>query len=265
MTGLEDKLISVQIHPTAIVGPKAVLGNDVSIGPYSIIEDGVKIGDGSSVGNHTTIKKGTTVGEQCKILHSCSIGEDPQDLKFGGEETETFIGDQTTIREFVTINRGTAHSGATKVGSRVVLMAYVHLAHDCFVGNDVIFANLVTLGGHVHVGDWASLGGGVLVHQFCRVGDHAFVGGGYRIVQDVPPFILAAGEPLSYSGVNRIGLRRRGFDQDQRNLIKKVYQLFFRSGLSRTKALEQIKETLPESSDVEMILDFIQSSERGII
>ncbi len=257
--------MSVLIHPTAIVDPKAVLGTDVSVGPYSIIEDGVTIGGGTSIGNHTTIRRGTTIGKQCRVFHSCSIGEDPQDLKFGGEETQTEIGDYTTIREFVTINRGTAHSGKTKVGSRVLLMAYVHIAHDCFVGNDVIFANLVTLGGHVHVGDWASLGGGVLVHQFCKVGDHAFIGGGFRIVQDVPPFILAAGEPLSYSGTNRIGLRRRGFDQNQRNMIKKAYQLYFRSELSRSKALEQIKETLPSSAEIEMILDFIQSSERGII
>jgi len=262
---LEDNTISVKIHPTAIIGTTAKLGEDVTIGPYSIIEDGTTISDGTSIGNHTTICKGTTIGKNCNIFHSCSIGEDPQDLKFGGEETHTKIGDNTTIREYVSINRGTEHSGVTKIGSRVLLMAYVHIAHDCFVGNDVIFANLVTLGGHVHVGDWASLGGGVLVHQFCKVGAHAFIGGGFRIVQDVPPYILAAGEPIKYSGVNRIGLRRRGFDQAQRNAIKNAYQIFFRSNLPRTQALVSIQDSFPDSSEIKTIVDFIKSSDRGII
>lgn len=165
----------------------------------------------------------------------------------------------------MTINRGTVHSGVTNVGSNVLLMAYVHIAHDCSIGDNVIFANLVTLGGHVHVGDWASLGGGVLVHQFCKVGAHAFIGGGFRIVQDVPPFILAAGEPLKYAGINRIGLKRRGFNQSQRNTMKKAYQLFFRSDLSRTQAIESMQRDFPESSDVKAIIDFIHVSDRGII
>lgn len=223
------------------------------------------IGDGTSIGNHTTIRKGTTIGKECRIFHSCVIGEEPQDLKFGGEDTLTEIGDHTVIREFVTINRGTDHSGMTKIGSHVLLMAYVHVAHDCTIGDNVIFANLVTLGGHVHVDEWASLGGGVLVHQFCKVGAHAFIGGGFRIVQDVPPFILAAGEPLKYAGINRIGLKRRGFDQAQRNILKKAYNYFFRSDIPRTQAIKSMRCDFPESSDVKAIIDFIDTSDRGII
>ena len=243
----------------------AELGENVTVGPFSIIEDDVRIGDGTSVGNYSSIMSGTTIGTNCKIFHNCTIGEIPQDLKFGGEKTSVFIGNNVTIRESVTINRGTAAHGTTEIGDNILLMAYVHIAHDCIIGNNVVFANLVTLGGHVEVHEWSSLGGGVLVHQFCKVGSHSFIGGGYRIVQDVPPYILAAKDPLEYSGMNRTGLKRRGFSLKDRNTIKRFYQYYFRSKLSRVEALKKAEHELSDNPIIKVILEFIRSSERGII
>ncbi|HJL75518.1 MAG: acyl-ACP--UDP-N-acetylglucosamine O-acyltransferase [Candidatus Marinimicrobia bacterium] len=253
------------VHPTALVSEDSHLGTNVAVGPYSVIEGGVVIGDDSSIGNHTTIKTGTTVGIKARIFHNCSIGEIPQDLKFGGEDTTAIIGDNVTIRESVTINRGTSAGGSTEIGNNVLLMACTHIAHDCIIGNNVIMANLATLGGHVELGDWVFLGGGVLVHQFTKVGAHVFVGGGFRIVQDVPPFILGAGEPLQYSGINQIGLRRRGFDSKSRKLIKEAYKLYFRSKHNRKNAVEKIRTDLEQTDEIKMIVDFIESSDRGII
>jgi UDP-N-acetylglucosamine acyltransferase len=241
------------------------LGFNVTVGPYSVIEPNVTIGDNTLIGNHVTICENTSIGSDCRIFHSSSIGEIPQDLKFGGEKTKTIIGDRTTIREFVTINRGTNALGKTEIGKDCLLMASVHVAHDCIVGNNVIMANMATLGGHVDVGDWASLGGGVLVHQFCRIGAHAFIGGGFRVVQDVPPFILVAEEPLKFQGVNRIGLKRRGFSVDVRSIIKNTYQIYFRSGLNRKIALEKIESDIINNKYRDQIIDFLRSSERGII
>ena len=241
------------------------MGERVSIGPFSIIESDVKLGNGTSVGSFTTVKTGTVIGENCQIFHNCTIGEIPQDLKYTGEKTFVQIGDNVIIRESVTINKGTAAHGTTEIGSNVLLMAYVHIAHDCIIGNNVIFANLVTLGGHVEVNEWASIGGGVLIHQFCKVGSHVFVGGGYRIVQDVPPFILASKDPLEYSGINSIGLKRRGFSQKKRNTIKKFYRSYFRSKLTRTVALEKAENEFLGDPNIKNILKFIYSSERGII
>ncbi len=257
--------ISSSIHPTAIVDPTADLGSNISIGPYSIIEANVLIGDNTTIGNHVSICDGTHIGQDCRIFHSSVIGEIPQDLKFGGEKTETIIGDRTTIREYATINKGTDALGKTEVGSDTLLMAYVHIAHDCIVGDNAILANMATLGGHVEIGDWASLGGGVLVHQFTKIGAHAFIGGGFRAVQDVPPFILCAEEPLKFQGVNRIGLKRRGFSVEERNIIKNAYQIYFRSGLNRNDALSKIETDIPPSEYKNQIIDFIRSSERGII
>lgn len=241
------------------------MGTNVSIGPYSIIEAHVSLGDNVIIGNHVTVCENTFVGQDCRIFHSSSIGEIPQDLKFGGEKTKTIIGERTTIREYVTINRGTEASGKTEIGTDCLLMAYVHVAHDCIVGNYVIMANMATLGGHVEIGDRASLGGGVLVHQFTKIGEHAFIGGGFRAVQDVPPFILCAEEPLQFQGVNRVGLKRKGFSVEERSIIKNTYQLYFRSGLNRTDALKKIESDIPSSPYKDQILDFIRSSERGII
>jgi len=253
------------IHPTATIDPDAKLGENVSIGPGSIIMGDTRIGDRTSIGAYSIICEGTTIGEDCNIFHYCSIGEAPQDLKYQNEKTHTTIGDRVIIREYVSINRGTDASGTTSIGNDVLLMAYVHIAHDCHVGNNVILANQVTLGGHVSVDDWASLGGGVLVHQFSNVGAYAFIGGGYRIVQDIPPFILAAGEPLRFGGINRIGLKRRGFSVDDRKTIKEAYRIFFRSELNRKDALESIKSKYNGNQYIDQVIQFIADSDRGII
>jgi len=241
------------------------LGQNVSVGAYTIIEDGVTIGDGTSIGNHNTICRGTTIGANCTIFHNTSLGEAPQDLKYGGEETLTFIGDNVLIRESVTINRGTVAYGKTVVGNNVLLMACAHVAHDCTVGDNTIMANLATLGGHVELGEWVNLGGGVMVHQFTKIGSHSFIGGGFRAVQDVPPFIIAAGEPIRFGGINKIGLERRGFSDEGRAEIKKAYRTYFLSKLTRTDALKKIKSEMSGSDHINSIIDFIESSERGII
>jgi UDP-N-acetylglucosamine acyltransferase len=253
------------IHPTALVHPNADLGKNVSVGPYSVIEDGVSIGEGTSVGNYTTVKSGTTIGKGCHIFHNCSIGEIPQDLKFKGEETQVEIGDNVTIRESVTINRGTADKGKTVIGSNVLLMATVHVAHDCFLGDHVIMSNLTTLGGHVTVEDYAILGGCVLVHQFTNIGAHVFIGGGFRAVQDVPPYILAAGEPLAFKGLNKIGLDRRGFSNETIAAIKKAYRLIYIKKAPKKEVIEKIQNELNDVPEAMHIAEFLSSSERGII
>tara|TARA_B100001996_G_scaffold379577_1_gene365543 strand:+ start:1573 stop:2355 length:783 start_codon:yes stop_codon:yes gene_type:complete len=257
--------ISSSIHPTAIIDENVKLGSNVIVGPYSIINANVIIGNHTTIGNHVTICENTIIGDSCKIFHSSVIGEIPQDLKFDGEITQTLVGDRTVIREYVTINSGTKALGKTQVGSGVLLMAYVHIAHDCIIGDNVIMANMATLGGHVEINTGASLGGGVLVHQFTKVGTHAFIGGGYRVVQDVPPFILCAEEPLKFQGVNHIGLKRKGFSSDERALIKKIYHIYFRSELNRKDAIQKIENDIKPSSHRNQILDFLRSSERGII
>ena len=223
------------------------------------------IGRGTSIGNNVTISTGTTIGVDCTIFHSSSIGAIPQDLKYNNEETFLNIGDRTIIREFVTVNKGTSALGKTVVGSDCLLMACVHVAHDCTVGNNVIMSNLTTLGGHVNISDWVILSGGVLVHQFCNVGAHAFVGASGLVTQDVPPFILAAGSPLEYSGINNVGLKRRGFSVQDRKDIKNIYNIYFRSKNNRSDNLLKIKNELTSCKNSETIINFIKHSERGII
>ncbi|MDP6878129.1 MAG: acyl-ACP--UDP-N-acetylglucosamine O-acyltransferase [Candidatus Marinimicrobia bacterium] len=253
------------MHPTALVSPKANIGQNVSIGAYSIIEDNVDIGDNSSIGNHNTICYGTKLGSNCKIYHNNSIGEVPQDLKYDGEDTRTLIGDNVVIREFVTVNRGTAAYGKTVIGDNVLLMACTHIAHDCIVGNNVIMANIATLGGHVEIGDWCNIGGGAMIHQFVKIGQQSLIGGGFSAKQDVPPFIIGAGIPLRFVGINKIGLERRGFSEENRALIKKVYRTYFKSKLNRRDAIQKIKNELPQTKEIIEIIDFIESSNRGII
>ena len=253
------------IHSKALIDSSAEIGSNVKIGPYSIVEANVKIGDDCIIGNHVTICSNTRLGKGCKVFHSSSIGEIPQDLKFEGEITKTNIGDNTIIREYVTINRGTKALGETNIGSGCLLMASTHVAHDCILGDNVIMSNLSTLGGHVELEDWVILGGGVLVHQFTKIGAHAFIGGGFRAVQDVPPFIISANDPLEYKGVNNTGLKRRGYSLDERRLIKNIYKIYFRSGLNRDEALNRINEELDSSNIKDQIVKFIQSSERGVI
>lgn len=253
------------IHKTAIIDSKANLGDNVRIGPYSIVEGDVNIGDNTIIGNHVNIFSDTKIGPDCKIFHASSIGEIPQDLKFEGEKTQTIIGRETTIREYVTINKGTSALGETRVGSSCLLMASTHVAHDCILGDNVIMSNLTTLGGHVEVENWVVLGGGVLVHQFTKIGEHAFVGGGFRVVQDIPPFILAAETPLSYQGINGTGLKRRGFSPSDRKIIKEIYKEYFHPKRNRNESILIIKEKFPDSLFKNQILDFIDTSERGII
>ena len=261
----QGRRITTKLHSTALISANANLGKNVQVGPFSIIEDDVSIGNNTIIGNCTTVCSGTKIGSNSKIFHNCSIGEIPQDLKFTGEDTETLIGDNTIIRENVTINRGTSALGKTEVGSNVLLMAAVHIAHDCIIRDNVIMANMSTLGGHVEIGEYASLGGGVLVHQFCKIGTHVFIGGGFRAVQDVPPYILAVGEPLKFGGINSIGLKRRGFSLDTLSNIKKAYKMYFRSDLTRSKALDTINNNLSNNKEIYNIINFIDNSERGII
>ncbi|MDZ7372859.1 MAG: acyl-ACP--UDP-N-acetylglucosamine O-acyltransferase [candidate division KSB1 bacterium] len=254
-----------RIHPTAIVHPSVELGEGVEVGPYAIIEEDVVIGDGTKVAAHALIARGSRVGRQCQIHFSAVVGTIPQDLKFEGEETTLEIGDRTVVREFCTLNRGTKQSGKTVIGSDCLLMAYAHVAHDCVVGDRSVLANGVQLGGHVLVDHDAGIGGWTPAHQFTRIGQYAFVGGGYRIVKDVPPFILAAGEPLRYYGPNLVGLRRRGFSAERIAAIARAYRLIYRSGLNVRQALRRIPEEMEVTDDIRAIIDFIESSERGII
>ena len=253
------------IHSTAIIGNKVELGSNVKIGPYSVIEDNVQIGNNSNIKNFVTICKNTIIGKDCEIFHNCSIGEIPKDLKFKGEKTMTIIGNRNKIRESVTINRGTKALGETRVGDDCLLMAYSHVGHDSIIGNNVVMANMATLGGHVILNDWVSLGGGVLVHQFCQLGTQVFIGGGFRVVQDVPPYILAAKEPLKYQGINSIGLKRRGYDRKTRKDIKEIYQIVFGANMNISQAIIEIKSKFNDSNHRNMILNFIKNSERGII
>lgn len=253
------------IHPTAIVHPQAQLGENVVVGPFTIIEDDVKIGNDVQIASHVLIHAGTRVGDRCRIFKGAVLGTDPQDLKYAGEKTTLEIGDETTVREFCTLNRGSSHRHRTVIGKKCLLMAYVHVAHDCILGDNVILANAVNMAGHVTIEEFVSIGGMTPIHQFVRIGRHAFVGGGLRVNQDVPPYILAAGEPIQFAGINRIGLTRRGFSAETLSRLKQVYKLIYRSGLNTTQALQQIEATIEPTVEVKYVVDFIKSSERGII
>lgn len=257
--------MSINIDPRAVVSPKAVMGDGVSVGPFSIIEDDVTIGDGTTIGAHTVIHSGTRLGRECRIHDMAAIGGPPQDLKYRGEPTTLEIGDKAVIREFVTLNRGTTETGRTVIGSNCMFMAYSHVAHDCVVGDNVILANCCALGGHVHLGSWVILGGLTPVHQFCTVGDHAMVGGGFRVVKDVPPYILAGSEPLIFERLNIVGLRRRGFSDKSIEVLDTTYRLIYRSSLNVSQAVARIKEEVEQTPEVQAVLSFIAKSKRGII
>ena len=254
-----------KFHKTALINNNAKIGNDVSIGPYSIIDDNVVIGDNTIIYPYVHIKSNTTIGKNNKIFQGAVLGEDPQDLKYGGEKTFLEIGDNNTIRENCTLNKGTSHSNKTVIGSNCLLMAYVHIAHDCILDDKVILANGVQLGGHVEIGYHATVGGMTPVHQFCKVGEHSFIGGGRIALQDIPPYILATGEPLQYAGINSVGLRRRGFSIDVRNNIKKAYKLIYKSNLNVKQAMLAIKENLKLTDEINKILIFLKDSDRGLI
>ncbi|GGF17508.1 acyl-ACP--UDP-N-acetylglucosamine O-acyltransferase [Echinicola rosea] len=244
---------------------KTQIGEDVTIDPFSVIHENVEIGKGTWIGSNVTIYPGTKIGENCKIFPGAVIAGVPQDLKFQGETSTVEIGDNTTIRECVTISRGTIDKRITKVGSNCLLMAYVHIAHDCIVGDNVIIANAVQVAGHVAIDDWAIIGGSSAIHQFVKVGMHAMVSGGSLVRKDVPPFTKAAREPLSYAGVNSLGLRRRGFSSESISHIQEVYRYLFLNSLNNSRALEEIEVNLPATKERDEIVNFIRSSERGVM
>jgi UDP-N-acetylglucosamine acyltransferase len=254
------------IHPTALVHRGARLAADVEVGPYSIIGPGVDIGEGSWIGAHVVLDGRVRVGRRNRIFHFASIGAPPQDKKYAGEDTGVEIGDGNTIREYVTINRGTAQdAGVTRLGDDNWVMAYVHFAHDCQIGSNTIFANACQLAGHVTVGDWAIFGATTLVHQFVHVGAHAFTGMGTYLPQDLPPFITAAGNMAKPYGINSEGLKRRGFSPETILGLKRAYRTLYRSGLGLDEARRQLEEQVGACPPVQTILDFIRNSKRGII
>jgi len=253
------------IHKTAIVSNKAEIGPDVEVGPYSIIGDRVSIGRGTTIGPHVVIKGPTTIGEHCRFFQFCSIGEIPQDLKFKDEDSELVIGSNNTFRECVTINRGTAGGGGkTVLKNNIFIMAYAHVAHDCRIGNNAIMANNVSLAGHIHLDDYAIIGGYVGIHQFVRIGSLAMIGGMTGVSKDIPPFTIANGQRATLHGLNLTGLKRAGFSPETIRELKTAYRLFFRSGMTIKKALEQIAAEGLHSSEVRKLVEFIQNSERGV-
>lgn len=252
-------------QPLSYVHPEAIIADNVVIEPFVTIDKDVIIGEGTRIGSNVTIMQGTRIGKNCKIFPGAVIGAIPQDLKFKGEYTTVEIGDNTTIREFVTVNRGTAAKGKTKVGNNCLLMAYVHIAHDCVVGNNVILVNNSQLAGEVVVDDYAILAGLVAVHQFVHVGSHVMIAGGSLVRKDVPPFIKAGREPLAYVGINSIGLRRRNFSNDKIREIQDIYRYIYQKGLNTSQAVEFVEADTPASPERDEILLFIKDSKRGII
>ena len=253
------------IHKFSSVHPEAQIGDHVEIGPFSTIEADVVIGEGTWIGPNVTIMNGARIGANCKVFPGAVISAVPQDLKFEGELTTVEIGDETTIRECVTINRGTKAYGKTIIGKKGLIMAYVHIAHDCIIGDHVILVNSVALAGHVEIGNWSIISGLSAVHQFVKIGEHAMVGGGAMVRKDVPPFITAAGEPVAYAGVNSVGLKRRGFSTTSVNLIQDVYRIIYQSGKNISQALEIVKREYKVDPNVLRVIDFIENSSRGLI
>ena len=252
------------IHDTAIVDPRARLADTVSIGPYSIIGGDVEIEEGCSIGSSVRIEGRTRFGKNNKVFHGAAIGSIPQDLKYKGADSLLEIGDDNVFREFVTINTATDEGESTLIGSGNLLMAYVHVAHNCVIGDNVILANSVNLAGHVTVEDYAIVGGVVPVHQFVTIGSHSFIGGGSRIPKDIPPYVKVAGNPPRVGGINSVGLRRRGFTNEQLSRIKTAYRYIYRSGLNVAQAIEKIESELSDSPEVKTLVEFIRSSKRGI-
>ncbi len=252
------------IHETAVIHAGAQLAPDVVIGPYAIVGPGVDVGESTEIAAHAVIERDTLVGRECTIGYGAVIGSAPQDVTYRGEHTRVEIGDRTVIREYTTINRGTRASGVTCLGSRCFLMSYVHVAHDCRIGDDVVIANAVQLAGHVEIGHHAWLGGHTPVHQFVRIGEHAFVGGGSRVPQDIPPFTRAVGSPLRLYGLNAVGLRRAGFSSEARLALQRAYRFLFNSDLSRAEAMERLRSDPEISPEVVRLVEFVAGSERGI-
>lgn len=253
------------IQPLAYIHPNATIARGVTVDPFAVIHGDVEIGEGTWIGSNVTIMDGARIGKNCRIFPGAVIAAIPQDLKFNGEKTTVEIGDNVTIRECVTINRGTTDRMTTSVGSNTLIMAYVHLAHDCIVGSQCIIANAVNMAGHVVIGDHAVIGGMSAVHQFVHIGAHVMISGGSLVRKDVPPYVKAGREPLSYVGINSIGLRRRGYTNDAINAIQDIYRILYVSGLNTTDAMARIEAEMPATSERDEIILFIQNAKRGIM
>lgn len=254
----------MDIHKTALVHPDAVIEEGVKIGCYSMIGAKVKLGKNTTVGERVIIEGNTQIGENCAIYTGTVIGSIPQDLKYGGEDTKVIIGNNTIIREYVTINKGSASTGETRVGDNCLLMAYVHIAHDCVVGNQVILANVATLAGHVIIEDKAIVGGLTPIHQFVRLGTLSIIGGGSRASKDVPPYCKAAGSPIKLFGLNTVGLARNNFSSRVKEELKRTYKIFFRSRLNTTQALDRLQKEKNLTDEVKYFINFVKETERGI-
>jgi len=253
------------IHPTAIIDPKAELDTNIEIGPYTIIKGNTFIGSETMIGSHVVIEPFVHIRPECQIFQYAAIGAVPQSVKFKGEETYVKVGRGTIIREFVTIHRGTEFGGGvTEVGEENFVMAYSHIAHDCKTGRKVMLSNNATLGGHITIGDYSTIGGLVAIHQFVRIGDYAFVGGKSAVVKDVPPYVIAAGDRAALYGLNSVGLRRHGFSQKTLSLLKKTYRIVFRIGLTLNESIERLRAEVEQVPEVINFIDFIKSSQRGL-
>ena len=253
------------IHSTAIINSKAEIDSNVEIGPYSVIGKNVFIGSGTVIGPHVVVDPYVTIGADCNIFQYAAIGAPPQSLKFEGGETYVKIGRGTIVREFVTIHRGTESGGGiTEVGEENLLMAYTHIAHDCKTGRKVILSNNATLAGHITIGDNATIGGLVAIHQFVRIGDYAFIGGKSAVVKDVPPYVIASGDRAKLHGLNSVGLKRHGFSENTLSSLKKTYRIIFRIGLTMNEAIERVRAEVEQIPEVLGFIDFIKSSQRGI-
>ncbi len=253
------------LSPLAHIHPAARLAPGVTVEPFAYIAGDVEIGENTWIGPHVTIMDGARIGANCQIFPGAVISGIPQDLKFAGEVTTAHIGDYSVLRECVTVNRGTVDRGRTVVGSHCLLQAYVHIAHDCLVGDHCVISNATQMAGHVQVGDWAIIGGTTAIHQFTNIGAHAFIAGGSLVRKDVPPFVKAAREPLAYAGVNSVGLRRRGFGEEQVNAIHEMYRTLYLSGLPMQDALSRIETELPALPERDQVVEFVRSAARGII
>jgi len=255
----------MKIHKTSIIHPNAEIDSNVEIGPFCIIEEDVKIGSGTKVLPYVHILSNTEIGKNNIFHNGSTIGGLPQDLKFNNEKTSLIIGNNNIFRENCTINKGTEAADKTVIGSNCLFMAYVHVAHDCIIEDKVILANGVQLGGHAEIHYHATVGGITPVHQFCKVGKHSFIGGGRLVLQDVPPYILANSEPLKYAGINSVGLRRRDFDLNTRNLIKKAYKVLYLSDLNISQAINELESNFDSTDEIKEIINFVKNSDRGLI
>lgn len=254
-----------KIHETAIVSKKARLGDNIEVGPYSVIYDDVEIDNDTKIGPHVCIYDGARIGKRVEIFQSASISNVNQDLKYKGEETYFYIGDDCKIREFTTLHKGTKELGYSKIGNNCLIMDYAHIAHDCVIGDNCILSNGVQIGGHAEIGDYVIIGGMTPVHQFSTIGSHAMVGGAFRVVVDIPPFVLAASEPMKFSGLNSIGLKRRGFTSEDLSDIKKAYEIYYDPSLNFTESKKKLETEMGSNKHAKLILEFLNKSTRTVL